>query len=100
MEDSNIIKAQTEWTFEKKVEGYNISENDFAVPRELTVTITLAEYRKLLLCEAERIKEKANSDWLKEYTRANSLQKEVEELKSTIARMAQNCSKEEEEKDE
>ena len=37
-----------------KMEGYNCNLNDFVAPSELTVTITLSEYRELLSAKATK----------------------------------------------
>lgn len=77
-----------EWNFSKKVEGYEQKPEDFAVPMELTVTITLAEYRRLVSQEAKQRADKANLDWLKEHQKVGELEEEIARLKDTIARMA------------
>ena len=38
----------------KKVDNYKSNENDFVLPTEITVTITLAEYRSLVSQAATR----------------------------------------------
>lgn len=38
----------------KKIDTYRDNQNDFVIPSEITVTITLAEYRMLLTHDATR----------------------------------------------
>lgn len=63
---------------------YNVELDNFVAEGELTVTITLNEYRKLIekSCENERRKE--HEDWFKEYQRANEAEKKVEELENEL----------------
>ena len=50
MDNERIISA----LLSKKVDNYKSNENDFVLPTELTVTITLAEYRALVGQDATR----------------------------------------------
>ena len=77
-----------EWNFSKKVEGYCQKPEDFVVPMELTVTITLAEYRRLVSQEADGRAAKANMEWCMERQKVKELEDEITRLKDTIARMA------------
>ena len=65
MENNNKI-------FEKKTESYNTNWDNFVVPNELTVTITLNEYRQLVSNDATRKQaiDAANND---KYIRENQI---------------------------
>ena len=84
----NSVGTNTEWNFNKRVEGYDQKPENFVVPMELTVTITLAEYRSLVSQDAKQKADKANLDWLKEHQKVKELEEEIAHLKDTIARMA------------
>lgn len=71
---------------EKKLDDYNAKNEDFLAPQELTVTITLSEYRALVSSNATReeaIKEANNKSW--KYRNENEkLKEEVAELKAKL----------------
>ena len=82
---SETIKT-TEHYYTKEFNSYNNSENNFVANQELTITITLNEYRKLIqevakkeadIEEAKRGKWKAQND-------KSDLEKEIEILKDKI----------------
>ena len=94
MEDNKMIAEQTKFEFEKNVIGYgDISRNDFVIPRELTVTITLSEYRNLLQREANAIKDEEMRKGWKKDEEINDLKKQVEELKAVITTLQETCIK-------
>ena len=52
--------------YKKETADYRTNDDDFRAPDELTVTITLHEYRELVECKArheEKIKEKNDEVW-------------------------------------
>ena len=74
---------------EEKMDGYSRNLDNFTAPQELTVTITLNEYRKLVSDNATASSniEKANKD---KYTRDienKNLKEEVSALKAKIYEM-------------
>ena len=88
---------------DKKLGGYNVNDRNFAAPDEITVTITLDEYRDLVSKEAtakERI-DAANNDKFARDTEIKAvkdqnnalraenyeLKKQVDELKDAIRRV-------------
>ena len=62
----------------KKIDTYRDNQNDFVIPSELTVTITLAEYRMLVNHDATRqlAIDAAEKD---KYTRENEIKAVKEE---------------------
>ena len=71
---------------EKKMSEYSHNENNFVASQELTVTITLAEYRDLIEKAATR-KEAIAAAEADKYTRNNEndrLKKEVADLKAEL----------------
>ena len=62
----------------KKIETYRDNQNDFVIPSEITVTITLAEYRMLVTHDATRQHaiDAAEKD---KYTRENEIKAVKEE---------------------
>lgn len=74
--------------WDKKFEGYGRSECDnFLAPSELTVTITLREYRELVGDKA--VSEKKISEIKSE---KYALEKEVGELKETVAKLREKIT--------
>lgn len=72
--------------FGKKADGYKFEEDNYVATQELTVTITLSEYRKLIEANAtakERIK-KADEDKYSRNAENESLKKENAELKEEL----------------
>ena len=68
------------------VEGnrYSIDLNDYVAENELTVTITLSEYRKLIQIAVESQQIKEHESWLEEYCRANNAEARVKELEDEV----------------
>lgn len=85
MENTNITNV----VLDKKIDSYSTNLHDFVAPQELTVTITLSEYRKLLKEEAtkEEAINKANKDKYTREAENEALKKEVAELKSKLYEM-------------
>ena len=70
---------------EKKMDNYSSNNNDnFVASQELTVTITLSEYRKLVSSDATRSEaiSKANDDKYERESEIKSLKAQVEALKA------------------
>ena len=71
--------------FSKEVD-YSLNQNDFVLDNEITVTITLHEYRELVENDATskaRIEDANNEKW-KYYRENEELKKQVAELKDRI----------------
>lgn len=87
MEERAVRTERTEWGFSKSVSEHGDDVNNYVVPHELTVTITLREYRNLLTQAADAKVSKYNSNWCEEYAKNQELQKEVNALKKRIAEL-------------
>lgn len=89
MENTNI----TNIVLDKKIDGYGTNLKDFVAPQEITVTITLNEYRELVKEVATKEKDinEANKDKYTREAENDKLRKEVAELKSKLYEM-QNCT--------
>ena len=78
------------------IEGnrYNVSLDDYVAENELTVTITLSEYRDLIKTSVENKQRKEHESWLEQYQRANDAEKRVKELEAEVSnlykRLAEN----------
>ena len=85
------------------IEGnrFNVELNDYGAEGELTVTITLSEYRDLIRTSVENKQRKEHESWLEQYQRANDAEKKVEELETEVSnlykRLAGNTDGEEQE---
>ena len=68
------------------VEGnrYSIDLDDYVAENELTVTITLSEYRKLIQTAVENEQRKEHESWLEQYSRANNAELKVKELEDEV----------------
>lgn len=69
---------------EKKMDNYSSNNDNFVASQELTVTITLSEYRKLVSSDATRSEaiSKANDDKYERESEIKSLKAQVEALKA------------------
>lgn len=95
MEDKAMeVKAEraekTEWTFGKKAVEYDDDVNNYTIPHELTVTITLREYRSLLTQAADAKVSKYNSDWCEERAKNKELQEKIDALTKMITKGGEN----------
>ncbi len=78
------------------IEGnrYNVSLDDYVAENELTVTITLSEYRDLIKTSVENKQRKEHESWLEQYNRANPAENRVKELEAEVSnlykRLAEN----------
>lgn len=97
MENNNIL---TDKIIDMKFDKYNYEEEkNFAANGELTVTITLHEYRNLLQREAKSEADEMRSKNWKLDSECKDLKKEVEHLKAVIETL-QGGNRVNEEKDE
>lgn len=69
---------------EKKMDNYNTNQNNFVATQELTVEITLSEYRELVGASATRKWDidKANADKYEREQEIKNLRAQVAELKA------------------
>ena len=87
------------------VEGnrYDVNLNDYVAENELTVEITLSEYRNLIKESVENNQRKEHESWLEQYNRANDAEKRVKELETEVSnlykRLAETTDSEETEDD-
>ena len=58
---------------------------------ELTVTITLHEYRELLRAKFESERQKEKLSWLEQYQRANNAEAKVKELEQKVSVLMSLC---------
>lgn len=61
---------------------YDIDPKDYIAESELTVTITLKEYRDLIKESVENKQKKDKLDWWEQYRRAEDAEKRVKELEA------------------
>lgn len=71
---------------DKKIDDFHFERQDFAIPSELTVTITLGEYRELVskVATAQHDIKKANEDKWERDHRIEELEKLVTTLKDKL----------------
>ena len=90
-ESVNVTSA----VLNKKMDGYGWRGNDYVAEREITVTITLAEYRELVQSAATKQYDiaKANEDKYKRDSENKMLKEEVDCLRARIYELqnAQNA---------
>ena len=77
---------------------YNVDLNDYVAEGELTVTITLSEYRDLIKTSVENKQRKEHESWIEQYSRANKAEERVKELEAEVSnlykRLAENTEAE------
>lgn len=61
---------------------YDIDPKDYIAESELTVTITLKEYRDLIKESVENKQKKDKLDWWEQYRRAEDAEKRIKELEA------------------
>lgn len=66
---------------------YNVDLNDYVAEGELTVTITLGEYRDLIEKSVENKQRKEHESWLDQYNRANKAEERVKELEAEVSNL-------------
>lgn len=71
------------------VEGnrYDVNPKDYVAEGEITVTITLSEYRDLIEKSIENKMRKEHESWLEQYQRANDAEKRVAELETEVSNL-------------
>lgn len=74
---------------DKKMEGYHSNLDNFTAPQELTVTITLGEYRELVskVATSDNRIEKAERDKYTRESENKKLTEEVAKLKAELYEM-------------
>lgn len=85
-----------------KIGGYNPEYNNFVCPGELTVQITLNEYRKLIEenATAQHRIDKADMERIEKRREVDQLKKENAELKEKIIQIAGKTTQDAPEEDE
>lgn len=85
---------------DKKIEGYYFESNNFIAPQEITITITLAEYRELVKKVATRDADidAANKDRYTRNSENEKLKAEIAELKAKLYELQNNMNNAKEEK--
>ena len=80
MDDNNRMMNEI---LQKKIGNYNLKEDNFVAPAEITVTITLSEYRSLVANDATRKQaiDKANEDKFNRETEIKAVREENTRLK-------------------
>ena len=82
------------------VEGnrYSVDLDNYVAEGELTVTITLNEYRELIKTSCENNQRKEHESWVEQYSRANKAEERVKELEAEVSnlykRLAENTDTE------
>ena len=76
------------------IEGnrYDVKMEDYVAEGELTVTITLNEYRSLIRKSVENEQRKEHESWLEQYTRANDAEARVKELETEVNNLYKRLS--------
>ena len=76
----------TSTVLDKKMEPYRWDARDYVAESEITITITLAEYRALVISEATKQYEiaKANEDKYKRESENKMLKEEVDALRAKL----------------
>jgi hypothetical protein len=87
----------TSTILDKKMEHYNWKANDYVAENELTITITLAEYRELVASNALKNYDiaKANEDKYKRDDENRRLKDEVNALRARLYELQSRCVDEE-----
>ena len=76
------------------IEGnrYDVKMEDYVAEGELTVTITLNEYRSLIRKSVENEQRKDHESWLEQYQRANDAEARVKELETEVNNLYKRLS--------
>ena len=84
------------------IEGnrYNVELDDYVAEGELTVTITLSEYRQLIKTSVENQHRKEHENWLEQYSRANEAEAKVKELETEVCELYKKLADAEPQKSE
>lgn len=86
MENEKVMDAKTQYKFEKEANTWGDCANNYVIPHELTITITLREYRELLTKSAEEEADKHRIKWLEAENRANELEKRIKILEEMLGK--------------
>lgn len=87
--EEKMIAAQTSYNFDKRTENYQDDINNYALPQELMVTITLNEYRELLTKGAKAEEEKERLKRYEKETEIRELEKQINELEIKVELLTQ-----------
>ena len=89
-ESVNVTSA----ILDKKMESYDWKADNFVAENELTITITLSEYRALIASNATKQHEiaKANADKYERDAENKRLKEEVDCLRAKIYKLQNNCT--------
>lgn len=100
MDNNKSILDQTTYHFDKAVENYSDEKNNYVIPYELTVTITLNEYRELLTAKSKAIADDAISEKWKKESEIKELKERIKTMETTIdtLRGIKHCEAEDSEK--
>ena len=74
-----------EKTFTENMRYGDIDLNNFVAEGEITVNITLNEYRTLIRESVENKQRKEHESWVEQYNRANTAENRVKELEEEVA---------------
>lgn len=87
----------TSTILDKKIEHFDWKAKDFVAEGELTITITLAEYRALVTSEATKQYDiaKANEDKYKRDSENKMLKEEVDSLRARLYELQTLCAEKE-----
>ena len=85
----------TSTILDKKMESYSWERKDYVAEGELTITITLAEYRELIASQATKQYDiaKANEDKYKRESENAMLKEEVDSLRARIYELQNGCNR-------
>ena len=87
----------TSTILDKKIEHYRWNARDYVAEDEITITITLAEYRELVISDATKQYDisKANEDKYKRESENKMLKEEVDSLRARIYELQTLCAEKE-----
>lgn len=84
MNENKMVADQTTYNFDKRTENYQDDINNYALPQELMVTITLNEYRELLTKGAKEEEEKERLKRYEKEAEIRELEKQIEQLEAKV----------------
>lgn len=94
--EEKTMNEKTDWKFVKETDVFSDSANNYIIPHEITVTITLKEYRDLLKQASNAEVSAANSKWVEQYNESLKLKKENEGLHQALESLVKKEKKENE----
>lgn len=94
--EEKTMNEKTDWKFVKETDVFSDSANNYVIPHEITVTITLKEYRDLLKQASNAEVSAANSKWVEQYNESLKLKKENEGLHQALESLVKKEKKENE----